>query len=126
RQFLKIRTPAAPDLLPDGSLLVRDWPDGVWQLYRVRPGAPGPSAAAEAKTEKLTDFPDGLSRFSSSPDGKYVVLMHGRGGDENTQLTLVDLADPARRIPVLADPKVQAGVNVWLRDVSGFLYSANA
>src|SRR6185436_13890990 len=26
-QFLKIRTPGAPTIMPDGSLLVRDWPD---------------------------------------------------------------------------------------------------
>ena len=36
-QFLKIRTPGIPRLLPDGSLIQRDWPDGVWQLYRVTP-----------------------------------------------------------------------------------------
>src|SRR6185503_19377919 len=36
-QFLKIRTPGAPTIMPDGSLLVRDWPDGVYQLYRVTP-----------------------------------------------------------------------------------------
>ena len=37
QQFLKIRTPAGPSLLPDGSMLIRDWPDGVWQLYRAVP-----------------------------------------------------------------------------------------
>jgi dipeptidyl aminopeptidase/acylaminoacyl peptidase len=126
RQFLGIRTPANPDLLPDGALLVRDWPDGLWQLYRVRPGAAGSYAPGEATTEKLTDYPDGLARFSASPDGRWVVLMHARAGDENTQLTLLDLADPARRVPVLADPRVRASADVWLRHGSGFLYSANA
>jgi dipeptidyl aminopeptidase/acylaminoacyl peptidase len=125
-QFLKIRTPATPQLLPDGSLLMRDWPDGVWQLYRVRPNAAGSLTAKDAPRERLTDFPDGLARFSVSPSGGHVVLMHGRGGDENTQLTLVDLSDPSKRTAVLADPKVQADLNVWLRDGSGFLYSANA
>ena len=120
RQFLAIRAPSNPDLLPDGTLLVRDRPDGVWQLYRTRAGAAGSAA-----DEKLTDFPDGLGRFSSSPDGRHVVLMHGRGGDENTQLTRIALGDPSRRIPVLADPKVQADLNVWVRDGSGFFYSAN-
>ncbi len=120
RQFLAIRAPSNPDLLPDGTLLVRDRPDGVWQLYRTRAGATGAAAS-----EKLTDFPDGLARFSTSPDGRHVVLMHGRGGDENTQLTRFDLNDPSRRVPVLADPKVQADLNVWLRDGSAFIYSAN-
>src|SRR5262245_25506594 len=80
-QFLKIRTPSSPDLLPDGSLLIRDWPDGVWQLYRVRPNAAGSLVAKDSPREKLTDFPDGLARYSVAPDGKHLVLMHARGGD---------------------------------------------
>src|SRR5262245_55226322 len=44
-QFLKIRTPGAPVIMPDGSLLLRDWPDGVYQLYRVTPNTPGASAS---------------------------------------------------------------------------------
>jgi dipeptidyl aminopeptidase/acylaminoacyl peptidase len=105
---------------------VRDWPDGVWQLYRVRPNVAGSLVAADAPRERLTDFPDGLARFSVSPNGRHVVLMHARGGDENTQLTLIDLNDPAKHTSVLTDTKVQADLNVWLRDGSGFLYSANA
>ena len=124
--FLKIRTGGTPVLLPDGSLLRRDWPDGVWQLYHVKPGANGSLDPAQAQAVKLTDFPDGLGSFSVSPTGKHVVLAHGRGGDENTQLTLVDMSDPSKRTPVVADPKVQAQVNRWMRDGSGFFYSANA
>ena len=129
-QFLRIRAPGAPVLLPDGSLLMRDWPDGVWQLYRVAPRGSGERASyrpGEATATRLTDFPDGLSGFSVSPDGAKVVLMHATGGNENTQLTLLDLgaAPGSATTPVLADPKVQASVNVWLRDGSGFIYSAN-
>lgn len=66
-QFLKVRTPGTPVLLPDGSLLLRDWPDGVWQLYRVTPKAPGPNASyapGEVVRTQLTNFPDGVSSFS--------------------------------------------------------------
>ncbi len=38
RQFLAIRAPSNPDLLHDGTLLVRDRPHGVWQLNRTSPG----------------------------------------------------------------------------------------
>lgn len=129
-QFLKIRTPGVPVLLPDGSLLLRDWPDGVWQLYRVTPKNPGPDASYEpgnVTRTPLTNFPDGVASFSLSPDGKRCVVMHARGGNENTQLSLIDPMSPgiATLTPVLANPRVQAAVNAWLDDNSGFFYSAN-
>ncbi len=129
-QFLKIRTPGAPVVLPDGSLLMRDWPDGVNQLYRVTPkaAADGPSyRPGEATITKLTDYPDGLAGFSVSPTGRHVVLEHAPGGNENTQLTLVDLSAPAGAAPVevLRDPKVQARVDAWMLDGSAFVYTAN-
>jgi len=132
-KFLKIRTPGSPVPLSDGSLLAIDRPDGILQLYRFVPGAPAgggePSLApGSASATKLTTFADGLSDFSLSPDGKRVVLMHAQGGNENTQLTLMDpLAAPgAAMTAVLRNPKVQGRVNLWLRDGSAFLYSANA
>jgi dipeptidyl aminopeptidase/acylaminoacyl peptidase len=131
QQFLKIRTPGAPEILPDGSLLLRDWPDGVRQLYRVVPKSQDREAPSyrpgDATTLRLTDFPDGLSGFTLSPDGKKVILSHARGGNENTQLTLLDpLAEPGKGLtPLYSDPRVQASANVWLKDGSGFIYSAN-
>ena len=129
-QFLKIRTPGMPAILPDGSLLQRDWPDGVWQMYRVTPKNPGANASYEpgnVTRVPLTNFPDGVSAFSLSPDGKRCVIMHARGGNENTQLSLIDPMSPgiAALTPVLANPAVQASVDAWLRDGSGFFYSAN-
>lgn len=129
-QFLKIRTPAVPVMLPDGSLLQRDWPDGVWQLYRVTPKNPGPNASyapGEVTRTQLTDFSDGVSSFSLSPDGKRCVIAHARGGDENTQLSLIDPLAPgiAPLTPVLANPRVRAAVDAWLRNSAGFFYSAN-
>ena len=126
-QFLKVRTPGAPTVLPDGSLLLRDWPDGVWQLYRVVPAdqAGTPSYAPEvARVEKLTDFPDGLSGFSVSPDGRYALLNHATGGDENFRLTLLDLQSKATSL-VFDKRNVQANPSGWLRDGSGFFFSAN-
>jgi dipeptidyl aminopeptidase/acylaminoacyl peptidase len=132
-KFLKIRTPGSPVPLADGSVLAIDRPDGILQLYRFVPGAPAgggaPSLApGSASTVKLTTFADGLSDFSVSPDGKRVVLMHAAGGNENTQLTLIDpMAAPGTAMtPVLRNPKVQARVNLWLHDGSAFIYSANA
>ena len=129
-QFLKIRTPAVPVLMPNGSLLQRDWPDGVWQLYRVTPKTAGANAsytADQITRTRLTDFPDGLSTFSLSPDGSRCLLMHARGGNENTQISIIDPMAPgiAPLTPVVANPRVRSAVNAWLRDGSGFFYSAN-
>ena len=129
QQFLKIRTPAGASLLPDGSLLYRDWPQGVWQLYRAVPkNAANPSfAPGEATVTQLTTYPDGLAGYTLSPDAKRVVLVHARGGNENTQLTLMDpLSAPGTATtPILSNPKVQARPNLWARDGSSFVYSAN-
>src|SRR6267142_671565 len=128
-QFLKIRTPRSPVPLPDGSLLVVDRPDGVFQLYRDVPkdARSDQGLRPENTTRtKLTDYPDGLSAFSVSRNGKWAVLMHARGGNENTQLTLLDLTRGAgATTPILSNPAVQASVNQWLYDDSGILYTAN-
>jgi dipeptidyl aminopeptidase/acylaminoacyl peptidase len=109
--------------------LVIDRPDGVFQLYRLTPKDAQATDALKpqnATTTKLTNFPDGLQSYALSPDRKRLILQHARGGDENTQLTFMDLASPTLETrPILANPKVQAAVNVWLFDSSGFLYSAN-
>jgi len=126
--FLKIRTPAGCNMLPDGSMLALDRPDGIVQLYRFVPKTPGGSLRpGEATRIQLTNFPDGLGRYTVSRDGKLVILHHAWGGNENTQLTLLDLTAPAgsNMTPIVANPKVQAQVNLWLRDNSGILYTAN-
>src|ERR1041384_4905566 len=115
-QFMKIRTPAAPTIGPDGTLYVRDWPDGVWQLYRVE----GKEARPDAKMTALTSYRDGLAGYSLSYDGSKVLLLHAVGGNENNQISLLDVKSGAIT-PLLANPKVQHSVNLWLRDDSGFV-----
>lgn len=127
-QFLKIRTPGNCNVLPDGSMLALDRPDGVVQLYRFVPKSPGGSfKPGETERIQLTSYPDGVSRYTISRDSKRVILHHAWGGNENTQLTLLDLTAPAgsNTTPIVANPKVQATVNLWLRDDSGILYTAN-
>ncbi|MBL8745034.1 MAG: S9 family peptidase [Phycisphaerae bacterium] len=118
-QFLKIRVPGSVRLAPDGSVYTRDFPDGIFQLYRRNATDP---VATQGK--RLTDFPDGLSSFSISPDGKWVTLAAAAGGNENNQISLLDPSNDTIK-PVLQNPKVQYSVNAWLRDSSGFIYTAN-
>jgi len=130
-QFVKIRAPGSPRLGPDGTLYVNDWPDGVRQLYRRAPGAPGSVgipgsvvAALDGPMEKLTNFEDGLSGYSLSPDGRWIILSAAIGGSEQNDLHLLDVETGAIRT-LLSDPEVVYSFNLWLHDSSGFLYTAN-
>ncbi|MDX2116228.1 MAG: S9 family peptidase [Planctomycetota bacterium] len=118
-QFLRIRVPGAVRLAADGSVYARDFPDGIFQLYRRAPGA-----AITEQGRKITSFPDGLSTYDISPDGKFLTLEAAAGGNENNQVYLFDAATE-QVTPLLQNPKVQHSVNVWLRDGSGFIYTAN-
>lgn len=119
-RFMKIRTPGAPTIAPDGTLYVRDWPDGVFQLYRVE----GDVARPDSKMTALTSFPDGLAGYSMSEDGRHILLLHATGGNENNQISRLD-PKTGKITPLLSDPKVQHSVNTWLPDNSGFIYTAN-
>lgn len=118
-QFLKIRVPGQVEVAPNGDIYTRDFPDGIFQLYR----RPANSTTAE-QGKKLTSYPDGLSSYTISPDGRWVLLSFAAGGNENTQISVLDAWND-QITPLLADPKVQFGVQAWLRDGSGFIYSAN-
>ncbi len=121
-QFLKIRAPNSPELAPDGTLYVRDWPDGIQQLYCHAPGA-----KADAPWKQLTTgkkFKDGIAGFSVSPDGKHVVISAAPGGNEQFQVYHLDPAT-GEITDLLVDPAVVFGFNHWLRDSSGFIFTAN-
>lgn len=126
-RFLNIRAPASPTLLPDGSLYFIDRPDGILQLYRVQGRPDSVTAASGGPMTRLTDFPDGISDYTISHDGRRILVGAAPGGNENTQYSLLDPDRPAgaNLTPILANPKVQYSVNLWLSDSSGFIYTAN-
>ena len=119
-RFVKIRTPGAPSVAPDGTMYLRDFPDGVNQLYRVR----GDTVKPDFAGERLTNYADGLSGFSMSDDGSKILLVYAAGGNENNQVSLLNTAT-GEITEVLRNPRVQHSVNTWLRDFSGFVFSAN-
>ncbi len=119
-RFMKIRTPGRPTILPDGTLYVVDWPDGVNQLYRSRDGK---ANATDGGLERLSNFKDGIAGYSVSPDGKRVLMTAAVGGNENTQISM--LGDGNQALPITQNPKVQYALNTWLEDSSGFFFSGN-
>mgnify|MGYP000844153596 CR=1 FL=1 len=128
-KFFKLRTPGAPVLAGNGTLYVRDWPDGVWQLYRVNGGGQGgPTAGPNSKMQQLTAFTDGCTGYSLSHDSSKLLAMTAFGGNERLQVYLLDQnnADPKTNLtPLLINPEAVITPQVWLHDNSGFIYTAN-
>jgi dipeptidyl aminopeptidase/acylaminoacyl peptidase len=118
-RFMKIRAPGSPTLASDGTLYAIDWPDGIDQLYRRRPGA-----GVDAPMERLSDFPDGASGYSLSPDERVLIVSAAVGGNEQDDLYRLDLQS-ARLEPIVANPDVVDELQDWLPDSSGFIYTAN-
>ncbi len=127
-KFLNIRAPSAPRFAADGSFFVMDRPQGVIQLFRIEGTGSELVAKTDSKKTQLTSFKDGLSGYTLSPDGKRMLVSFAAGGNENTQVSMLDWSANGGKgeiTPVLANPKVQHGINHWLYDSSGFVYTAN-
>jgi dipeptidyl aminopeptidase/acylaminoacyl peptidase len=135
-RFFRIRAPGAVTVTRDGTMYVRDWPDGVFQLYRVEPEAgQAPVASPSARMTRLTSFRDGVSSYSVSPDGSRILIEAAAGGNENDQIYQLLPAEigagtaggdaSAAVKPLLTGAKVVHSLNLWLRHADGFVYTAN-
>jgi dipeptidyl aminopeptidase/acylaminoacyl peptidase len=118
-QFMKIRAPNSPTLGPDGTLFVRDWPEGVNQLF-MRAG----DQPETAPMRQLTNLTDGVNSYSLSHDGKTIIFAAATGGSEQDDLYKLDVATETIT-PLMVNPKDVCTFQVWLRDDSGFIYTAN-
>jgi len=118
-QFMKIRAPNSPTLSPDGTLFVRDWPEGVNQIFMRAADQP-----ETAPMKQLTDLTDGVNSYSLSHDGKTIVFTAATGGSEQNDLYKLDVATGAIT-PLMVNPNDVCTFQVWLRDDSGFIYTAN-
>ena len=121
RALLEVRAPSNPVAGRDGELYVRDWPDGVNQVWRLD---------ARGGRSRLTAFPDGASSFLLSPDGTRLLVSAASGGNEEDQVWLLATDGTASSTgatePLLTRPRTVFKPQLWLPDSSGFLYVANA
>lgn len=116
KQFVQMKWPVSGKLAPDGTFYYIHNPDGLNQLYSR------PSVGKDAV--KLTDFPDGMSGYSVSDDGKWIVAAAGVGGNEQTGLYLVD-ATTRRMRALCVHPDVVYGAPLWRRDSKAIAFRAN-
>lgn len=131
-QMLKIGSPLAPTIAPDGTAFMRERHKGIFQVYRREAGT-GPTG----KLTRLTDFADGAAGFSLSPDGQTLLIIAAKGGSEQTRVYRMDpkqtemIGDSTTPIlaPAEGGPEAKGGIQftptAWLRDASGFFYRAN-
>ena len=116
--FIKMKWPGNGTLAPDGSIYFVHNPDGIFQLYKVAPGKTQKDAA------KLTEFPDGIGRYSLCEDGKFIAMTASVGGSEQADLFLMDAA--TGKIETLyQDPKIVFEGAAWRRDSKALAFRAN-
>ncbi len=115
--WLDARGAGLLDWLADGSLLVAMRAGDAAQLHRVR--------KAMAAPEQLTRDAEPITSATAHPyDANLVVYRKDRGGDENTQLWLRNLAEGSERL--LTDGKSRHGLPVFAQDGRRIAYSGNA
>lgn len=127
-EFTRIRTPGGVQFGPAGEMYVRDWPDGIFQLYAVQGDPWKQTAGPGSSMTRLTSFPDGLGAASVSPSGLRIALSAASGGNENSQISILapqEQDESKRIIPILTNPRVQYNFSRWTQGGMSFLYSAN-
>lgn len=115
-QFIRIRAPIAGQLAPNGDYYYIDRQDGVHQLFR-RP-------VGRTSARALTSFADGVNAYTPSPDGRWIAVTAGYGGDEQFDIHLIEAATD-KLTGVLVDRETVFGSVVWNRQSSAFAYRAN-
>ncbi|RPH93724.1 S9 family peptidase [candidate division KSB1 bacterium] len=88
---------------------------GAYQVYRL---------TDEGWPYQLTAFEDGIDGFTLSYDGKTAVVSASVGGDENSQLYLMD-TNTGRLMQITDRPDVQYGSVTWSRDDKYLYFRSN-
>ena len=115
--FMQIGYAGSPRITRDGStVFFTSNSSGVNQVYRLDRGVGWPY--------QLSVFTEGVDFYSLSPTDETLVLGVGWGGNENSQLWLMD-AVTGRTEPLTELPEVRHGPPAWTRDGTTIFYNSN-
>ena len=107
--FMQIGGNSSPQVSVDGKVFCfTSNQSGVTQVYRLT-GSGWP--------DQLTYFPDGISFYNLTRDGKWIVAGAAWGGSEETNLHLVEVAT-GRTEPLTDIHDVQIADPIWSDDAS--------
>jgi len=97
------------------TVFVGSTASGAYQVYRI---------TDEGWPYQLTTFDDGIDGFTLSYGGKMAVVSASVGGDENSQLYLMDTGT-GRLVQLTHRPDVQFGSVTWSRDDKFVYFRSN-
>jgi dipeptidyl aminopeptidase/acylaminoacyl peptidase len=114
--FMQIGYAGDPQISADGTTLYfLSGLTGANQVFRLLP---------DGWPYQLTVFPDGTDYFVASPDGAWVVVGASRGGNERSQIYLMD--GRTGRLRRMTDrPEARYLTPIWAPDASCILYASN-
>lgn len=117
KDFLEIKSAVSPTFSPDGNTIAfLSNATGVFQLYLV------PQQGGEVEQLTMVDEPINFASFS--PTRNEILFGLSKGGDENTQLYLFDVAQKSTRALTL-NLEVKYNFSGWSRDGKFMTYSSN-
>ncbi|MGQ9603116.1 MAG: S9 family peptidase [bacterium] len=114
--FMQIGSATGPQVSRDGSsILFLSSMAGVSQVYVL---------TESGWPYQLTAFTDGIDFYRISPNGNMVVVGASKGGNEQSDLYLVDL-DSRICDPLLENQEVRYGSPLWSKDELMLYFSSN-
>jgi dipeptidyl aminopeptidase/acylaminoacyl peptidase len=117
RDLLECRVATVADVSADGAtaLVLSDLP-GTFQLHRIALGG--------GQLERLTDFAEPVSGLFV-PGSERILLAMDEGGNERTQLYLLEAEAGAAPEPLVVEPEFIHRASVLSRDGSQLAYACN-
>lgn len=114
--FIQIGYAGNPKISPDGeTVFFTSGISGVSQIYKLE---------KNLWPYQLTHLEEGISDYSLSPDGVWIVFLASTGGDEQDQLYLMN-ARTGRFEKLTASPDVQFGYPVFSPDGEKIYFRSN-
>lgn len=114
--FMQIGFVKDPEITADGeTLFFVSGMTGTDQIFRLVDGG---------WPYQLTVFEDGVDFYAPSPDGRWIVVGASAGGNEQSQLYLMNSRSGALR-QLTDDPDVKHVSPLWTEDGTAVFYSSN-
>jgi len=114
-QYMQIKSASKAQGGLNDAVYFVGWDSGVNQLYMI-------SGEKKYQLTKKMEFPEGIDGYLISPDGKYAVIVCDQGGDEQYDLSLMDMTSYSIIDSIDHGRDVRADSVLWQPDSNGLYY----